>query len=149
MSKRMRTRIAGVGLALALPFAAAAQAPSSAGCEPLAQISGPALFADNCTQCHGDGGKGGGILAKALELAPPDLTTLTARTGGAFPSEHVLQILRNGGGHKGDGDKAMPVWAKIFAHECGGAYARQAVLELERTLKAIQESGSVSEAAKN
>jgi hypothetical protein len=32
----------------------------------------------------------------------------------------------------------MPVWTKIFFHECGDAYAQKAVLELEHYLKAIQ-----------
>ncbi len=148
MPKHMRILIAVACAAIALPLALSAQEPVSAGCKPLKDASGPALFADNCTFCHGGDGKGGGPLAKALRLAPPDLTTLAARMEGRFPSEHVLYMLRNGGGQKSDGDKAMPVWAEIFAHECGDAYAKQAVLELERHLRTIQQSSAgVSEAA--
>jgi hypothetical protein len=33
----------------------------------------------------------------------------------------------------------MPVWKKIFAHECGDAYARKAEIELENFLRMIQE----------
>ena len=46
------------------------------GCEPLAEISGATLFAENCTLCHGPDGKGGGPLAVAKNMTPPDLTTL-------------------------------------------------------------------------
>jgi len=102
-------------------------------------VSGLVLFAENCAICHGVDGKGGGPLAPALELMPPDLTTLASRASGKFPSDHVLFILQNGGGTTSDGDKAMPVWAKIFSHECGPAYARQAIIELERYLETIQQ----------
>jgi putative copper resistance protein D len=134
----MRALIVGAAVTLALPFGVCAEETAPEGCEPLAAISGPTLFAENCTLCHGSGGKGGGPLAKALNLTPPDLTTLAARTNGQFPSGHVADMLRNGGGKKSDGDKAMPVWAAIFAHECGAAYANQAVLELEKYVKTIQ-----------
>ncbi len=109
------------------------------GCKPLTEISGRNLFAENCTVCHGLDGKGGGPLATALNLTPPDLTTLAARGNGEFPSEHVLSILRHGGSETIDGDKTMPAWAKIFAHECGAAYGQQAILELRSYLKTIQD----------
>ncbi len=141
MPKRMQMLIVGAAAAIALPLAAAAEPPPAEGCQPLPEISGPVLFADNCTVCHGPGGKGGGPLAKALGLSPPDLTMLASRAEGRFPSGHVLSILRNGGGRKGDGDKAMPAWTKIFAHECGEAYANQAVLELDKYLRTIQATG--------
>lgn len=148
MPNRMRLLLAGAGAALALPLALFAGEPVPSGCKPLKDVSGPTLFADNCTFCHGGDGKGGGPLAKALRLAPPDLTTLAARMQGRFPSEHVVYMLRNGGGRKSDGDKAMPVWAEIFAHECGDAYADQAVHELEEYLRTIQDSSTgASEAA--
>jgi len=147
MQKRIRLLVAVACAAVALPLAVQAEEPVSAGCQPLKEISGQVLFADNCTHCHGGDGKGGGPLGKALGLSPPDLTTLAARMNGRFPSEHVLYMLRNGGGRKGDGDKAMPMWTAIFAHECGDAYANQADRELEHYLRTIQENG-VSEAAK-
>ncbi len=100
---------------------------------------GQTLFAQNCTVCHGPQGKGGGVLAKALNLAPPDLTTLAARTKGGFPSAHVLSMLREGGGKTAGGDKAMPVWAKIFSHECGEDYGKRAVAAIERYIEAIQQ----------
>ena len=56
-----------------------------------------------------------------------------------FPWTHVSDELRHGGGEKADGNKTMPVWKKIFAHECGDAYARKAEIELENFLRMIQE----------
>ncbi len=140
MLKRMTALIAGACATLALPLAVSAEETPPGGCTPPAEISGRTIFAENCTLCHGYDGKGGGPLAEAMQLAPPDLTTLAARTKGGFPVDHVFERLRHGGGHKGDGDKTMPVWTKIFAHECGDAYARKAISELEAYLKTIQEN---------
>ena len=112
------------------PLAAANRWPKSRGIT---------LFSENCTLCHGPDRKGGGPLAISKNLTPPDLTTLAARTNGKFPVDHVSDKLRHGGGEKADGNKSMPVWTKIFAHECGDAYAHQAIIELEKFLKTIQE----------
>ncbi len=120
----------------------------TSGCAALAQSlpctlagenAGQMLFAENCTVCHGIQGKGGGPLAEAMGLAPPDLTALAARTKGAFPSDHVLSILREGGGETAEGDKAMPMWDKIFSHECGEDYGKRAVTEIERYIDAMQQ----------
>ncbi len=138
MLKRAEIWIVAAAAAVLLPQWAC-RAESAPGCEPLSKISGAALFAENCTFCHGPDGKGVGPLAVAKNLKPPDLTTLAARTDGTFPMAHVSQELRHGGGENGDGDRTMPVWKKIFAHECGDAYARQALIELEKFLKTIQE----------
>ncbi len=102
------------------------------------------LFAENCAVCHGAEGKGGGLLAEALLLSPPDLTTLAARTNGDFPSEHVLSVLHKGAGETSDGDKTMPVWAKIFSHECGEAYGEQAIAAIKRYVAGIQVSAGVA-----
>ncbi len=138
MLKRAKTRIVAAAAAILL-HEWAFGAESVPSCEPLSEISGAALFAENCTFCHGPDGKGGGPLAIAKGLTPPDLTTLAARTDGRFPMAHVSQELSRGGGERGDGDRSMPVWRKLFAHECGDAYARQALIELEKFLRTIQE----------
>jgi putative copper resistance protein D len=139
MLNRTKALIVAAAAAAILPQWASAEEGAPGGCEPLAEISGATLFAENCTLCHGPDGKGGGPLAAAKNLTPPDLTTLAARTHGKFPMDHVSDELRHGGGGKTDGDKTMPVWKKIFAHECGDAYARQAEIELEKFLRVIQE----------
>ena len=142
MSNRTRAWIVAAAAAVLMPQWACADEAPAGGCEPQTEISGARLFAENCTVCHGQDGKGGGPLAVAKNLTPPDLTALAARTNGKFPVEHVSDKLRHGGGEDADGGKTMPVWTKIFAHECGDAYARHAITELEKFLKTIQEKGA-------
>jgi len=120
--------------ALSMPCAA----QSGSGIDPCARMEvlpGSKLFAENCTYCHGPDGKGGGILAKEMKLTPPDLTTLAARSSGAFPTEYVSSLLR---GTSGNAHGGMPNWTSIFADECGAASANRAVTELGVYLKTIQ-----------
>lgn len=61
-------------------------------------------YVDYCYACHGAGGRGGGPAAASLNVAPPDLTTLSARNGGTFPLVEVMSQID--GYSRGDG--AMP-----------------------------------------
>lgn len=47
-------------------------------------------FADYCSACHGAGGKGDGEMAPTLARRPADLTGLSARNGGTFPTTRVM-----------------------------------------------------------
>lgn len=131
--------IANIVFLLALAVPSLAEEAPTQPCTLGNAISGRTLFQDNCTVCHGPDGKGGGPLAAALQIVPPDLTLLSKRGNGHFPAEHVIAKMETGGGQTKDGNKAMPVWGKIFAHECGAAYSKQAVLKLERFVETIQE----------
>ena len=99
-------------LALAVPaffaYGAFAQnrAPSS--------VSGSYLFKTYCTTCHGKEGKGDGPLASSLRFAPPDLTLLTKRNGGVYPSENVFRIIDGRKPVKGHGGPDMPIWGDAF-----------------------------------
>ena len=75
--------------------------------------AGQSLFTTYCVQCHGFDAKGTGPMASALSIAPPDLTGLSARNGGAFPIEAVatqidgrMPLLAHGG--------EMPLFGPVF-----------------------------------
>ncbi|MET4127472.1 cytochrome c [Roseovarius sp. MBR-6] len=74
-----------VTLMTALGLAACVQAVSMP--EP---AEGAALFAANCAQCHGAGGRGDGPWAKGMVPPPSDLTRLG---NGAFPRARVLSVI--------------------------------------------------------
>ncbi|WP_373049841.1 c-type cytochrome [Thalassovita aquimarina] len=54
---------------------------------------GAALYAENCSICHGATGRGDGEFAKGLRPAPADLTAITRRYDGQFPRAHVLSVI--------------------------------------------------------
>lgn len=57
------------------------------------QISGKQAFMENCASCHGVDAKGGGEMGRNLGKMPPDLTQLSARNGGVFPSDYVMSTI--------------------------------------------------------
>jgi mono/diheme cytochrome c family protein len=55
---------------------------------------GQALFAENCTRCHGNGGKGNGPDAAALSRSPSDLTDQELMAGRSAQS--LFETITNG-----------------------------------------------------
>ena len=76
--------------------------------------SGQEMYKAYCASCHGLDGKGAGPAAAALKNKVPDLTTISARNGGKFPSAHVVQVVRGDSNSPSHGSKDMPVWGPVF-----------------------------------
>ncbi len=128
-------KIAAAALPMLLCGAAAAQNP----CGYAFSVTGQQLFDDHCAGCHGPDGKGKGPLAGDREKQPADLTGITKRNNGQFPADRIAEIIRYGGGLPGhEQDHVMPVWGKVFSGECGPAFSRRAVVELNRYLETLQ-----------
>lgn len=53
--------------------------------------AGKELFLNHCVQCHGADAKGDGPMAEMLAISTPDLTGLSARNDGVFPTADVAQ----------------------------------------------------------
>ncbi|CAA2139226.1 c-type cytochrome [Hyphomicrobium sp. ghe19] len=105
---------------------------------------GQLLFAGHCAQCHGADGKGHGPIADVLKVAPSDLTTISKRSGGNFPAERIVETIRYGGDVTAHGTRDMPIWGKVFSVQGGGgkrggAFSRQAVIQLKDYLESIQQ----------
>ena len=75
--------------------------------------SGAEDFADYCSACHGAGGKGDGELASTLAKKPADLTGLTARNKGTFPTTQVMAKIWGYTGGK-NGDAVMPNFGPLL-----------------------------------
>ena len=77
--------------------------------------SGAEMYYTYCAVCHGLDGKGGGPATPALKDQVPDLTTLSQRHGGTYPSQYVESVLRFGPeGFPAHGNKEMPIWGLLF-----------------------------------
>lgn len=85
---------------------------------PIRPVDGPTVFQNDCAPCHGVDGRGKGPVSEALKQEVPDLTTLSRRNGGKFPTEHVKNTI-NFGEDKliaAHGSEKMPIWGPTF-HE--------------------------------
>lgn len=67
-----------------------------------------------CASCHGKGGKGDGPVASQIKSPPSDLTTLTKRYEGKYPSGYVSAVLNFGKNFASHGSLEMPVWGAQF-----------------------------------
>ena len=74
--------------AIILSLAAAA---SSVAAQETDIEAGKNLFLNSCWQCHGLDAKGFGPMAEMLAIDTPDLTELSKRNGGEFPTEAVAR----------------------------------------------------------
>jgi mono/diheme cytochrome c family protein len=81
---------------------------------PANASSGIAMYTAYCAACHGADGKGSGPAASAFKNQPTDLTMLSKKNNGKFPSEHFNSILKFGTSVKAHGSAQMPVWYSLF-----------------------------------
>lgn len=79
---RVGTVVAGAGLALLLVVPVGAVFAQQQD----AAETGRQQFDDKCVVCHGSSGTGDGVLAASLKQQPADLTRISERNGGTFPT---------------------------------------------------------------
>jgi len=72
-----------------------------------------------CVVCHGETGKGDGILAETLLIKPADLTQLSKKNEGDFPFWRTYRIIDGREEIKVHGSHAMPIWGNWFRAEEG------------------------------
>ncbi len=103
--------------------------------------TGKTDFQDFCAQCHGIDGKGN----KVEDLQGPDLTHLSRKHGGSFPSQEVYEVI--------DGRKKrpqherlldMPLWGEYLQPQgvpknVAEAKARSRITALVRYIQSLQE----------
>lgn len=88
--------------------------------KPTSAASGKEMYNMYCAVCHGTNGKGGGPAAEALKTPPTDLTNLSQKEGGRFPSAHVASAIRGDFNVPAHGSKDMPIWGNLFWHMSQG-----------------------------
>lgn len=108
--------------------------------KPTSAASGKEMFTSYCATCHGTDGKGNGPAASALKMPPSDLTLLSQKNGGKFPSLHVGAVLRGEATLPAHGSKDMPVWGPLFWHMSQGhsAEVQQRVTNLTKYIESLQ-----------
>jgi mono/diheme cytochrome c family protein len=98
-----------------------------------------AMFRDYCASCHGPEGRGNGPAAAALKTVPADLTGITARNGGKFPTVKVRRYIQGLDEIPAHGSRDMPVWGQVLRGVSGGDAGVQLRVEaLTRYVESLQ-----------
>ena len=112
MAKRICVAI--VALAISAGAAGAQTTITKAPIKPTSAADAKKMFDSYCAVCHGKDGSGNGPAAKALTKAPADLTKITARNNGTFPSVHVQRFIEGADEVPAHGTRDMPMWGELF-----------------------------------
>jgi len=75
---------------------------------------GEALFGYYCATCHGSKATGNGPMSPSLVVAPTDLTALSGKNGGVFPTLRVVMRI-DGRDPLISHGSMMPVYGDFFA----------------------------------
>jgi mono/diheme cytochrome c family protein len=106
-----RLSIALVVLSLMSGVAALAATERSASEEP---DPGRSLFRIHCANCHGSEGRGDGVMRDMLTASPADLTTISRRNKGSFPSQWLTELIDGRRTLPAHGAREMPVLGITF-----------------------------------
>lgn len=101
----------------AFAFLVAAEPQRSLGDEP----ANPArtTYLRYCSACHGESGKGDGVVSQLMRPKPTDLTKLAKENKGEFPYARIMRVIDGRETVRAHGDPDMPVWGEIFQLEHG------------------------------
>ncbi len=111
--------VMAIGGALAVPALVSAKEPIP----PAKQT-----YLRYCSACHGESGKGDGVVSHLMNPRPADLTQLAKKNNGEFPFMRVIRIIDGRETLRAHGDPDMPVWGEIFASEVPGAMNKEAMI---------------------
>ncbi len=109
--------------------------PPDLGSDPIA--AGRRAYAARCASCHGIDARGDGPVGPALRTAPPDLTWLAERNGGAFPRDYAIAVITGNAAIAAHGTREMPVWSDRLAPPDGNGAGAAASVYLRRTVEAL------------
>ena len=105
---------------------------------------GAAMYLRYCGACHGEGGKGDGVVSGFLRPRPTDLTQIAKKAGGTYSSAHVVQLIDGTKTVRAHGDPDMPVWGEVFRQQSTVSLTRRVeaqgkLLLIAEYLRSIQE----------
>lgn len=105
----------------------------------IASLNGRSLYLAYCATCHGESAKGDGPMAPALRTPPADLTQISARNGGRFPSKNIEKVISGDLDLTAHGTREMPLWGPVFSQVAWDQdLGRVRIANLVKYLESIQ-----------
>lgn len=104
----------GVAALVAVAYLLAAGSVQAQGSDEAKAAYGRTVYRVYCASCHGADAKGDGKLAEYLTIKPSDLTRISARHDGEFPTERMTKIVDGRESVAGHSSTEMPVWGDAF-----------------------------------
>jgi mono/diheme cytochrome c family protein len=102
-------------------------------------LTGREAYREYCMNCHGESARGNGPLAELLKVPPPDLTRLTIRNNGEFPSNTVYSTIDGREDFQAHGSREMPIWGSIWSDvDMDEAEVNEQVIALVQYLMSLQ-----------
>lgn len=109
VSRMVLRSAVGAAVVLGTLMGMAAVAEGAEGDSP-----GKTLYLKYCSACHGESGKGDGVVSGFMRPKPPDLTQIAKKAGGQFPFAQVVASIDGTTTLRAHGDPDMPVWGELF-----------------------------------
>jgi mono/diheme cytochrome c family protein len=108
----------------------------------VAAVPGGALYKQYCASCHGESGRGDGIIAPHLRRPPTDLTRFALQNKGIFPADRLARIIDGREVQRTHGKSDMPVWGDAFKNSSMGGdeeTLKERIRALVKYIESIQE----------
>lgn len=78
---------------------------------------GKKLYLRYCSACHGESGKGDGVVSQSMRPHPNDLTVMAKQAGGHFAVADMAGRIDGRETERVHGDPDMPVWGEVLRDE--------------------------------
>lgn len=101
-------------------------------------LTGSEMYKTWCASCHGTAGKGDGPAASDLKTHPTDLSQLTKKNGGKFPTERVRNYIEGTAVAPAHGSREMPVWGTFFRQIGDDKAATYRIVTLANYINSLQ-----------
>lgn len=126
-----------LGIAIAAATGAQTKTIKEVPAQMIQSLDGQDLYQHYCAVCHGIDAKGGGPAAAALKKQPGDMTLLSRRNGGKFPTLAVQITIKGSNEIVAHGTREMPIWGAIFSG--GGQYRDMGDMRVMALLKYLEQ----------
>jgi len=93
-----------------------------------AEVAAPnkTAYLKYCSACHGENGKGDGVVSGFMTPKATDLTQIAKQSGGHLSQSKLRQVIDGTTTVRAHGDSNMPVWGEVLRADSSAPLHEQA-----------------------